>query len=85
MKYNVDNGTGYLEPVPTLNSDREAFMKSKLADNIRRYRKENHMTQDALAERLGITLGTISKWERARGKPLRPARYRRNCSAEKFG
>lgn len=69
MKYNVDNGTGYLEPVPTLNSDREAFMKSKLADNIRRYRKENHMTQDALAERLGITLGTISKWERGTSEP----------------
>lgn len=44
-------------------------MKSSIAENIRKYRKENGMTQDALAERLGITLGTVSKWERGTSEP----------------
>ena len=44
-------------------------MDNRLAENIRRYRKDNNMTQEALAERLGITLGTISKWERGSSEP----------------
>ena len=44
-------------------------MKSRLAENIRSYRKDNGMTQESLAERLGITLGTISKWERGSSEP----------------
>ena len=42
---------------------------SKLAENIRNYRKELGFTQEELAERLGITLGTISKWERGSSEP----------------
>jgi transcriptional regulator with XRE-family HTH domain len=42
---------------------------SKLAENIRNYRKEMGFTQEELAERLGITLGTISKWERGSSEP----------------
>ena len=44
-------------------------MESKLAQNIREYRKSLGLTQEQLAERLGITLGTISKWERSESEP----------------
>lgn len=44
-------------------------MNNLLAENIKKYRKELNMTQDELAEKLGITLGTISKWERGNSEP----------------
>ena len=44
-------------------------MENKLAENIRNYRKSMGFTQEQLAERLGITLGTISKWERGSSEP----------------
>ena len=44
-------------------------MENKLAKNIRDYRKNLGFTQEQLAERLGITLGTISKWERGSSEP----------------
>ncbi|MBR5959644.1 MAG: helix-turn-helix transcriptional regulator [Clostridia bacterium] len=44
-------------------------MENKLAENIRVYRKNMGFTQEQLAERLGITLGTISKWERGTSEP----------------
>ena len=44
-------------------------MENKLAENIRRHRKDLGFTQEQLAERLGITLGTISKWERGSSAP----------------
>ena len=44
-------------------------MENMLAENIRRYRKSLGLTQDQLAERLGITLGAVSKWERGSSEP----------------
>lgn len=44
-------------------------MGNNLAGNIRSYRKNLGLTQEQLAERLGITLGTISKWERGSSEP----------------
>ena len=44
-------------------------MENKLAENIRDYRKRMGLTQEQLAERLGITLGTVSKWERGSSEP----------------
>ena len=44
-------------------------MENKLAENIRRYRKDLGFTQDELAERLGVTLGAVSKWERGSSEP----------------
>lgn len=44
-------------------------MNNLLAENIKKYRKSLNMTQDELAEKIGITLGTISKWERGNSEP----------------
>ena len=44
-------------------------MENSLAENIRKYRKAMGLTQEQLAERLDITLGTVSKWERGSSEP----------------
>ena len=38
-------------------------MEIRLADNIRRLRKERSLTQAQLAEALGVTVGAVYKWE----------------------
>ncbi|MDO5022951.1 MAG: helix-turn-helix transcriptional regulator [Eubacteriales bacterium] len=40
-----------------------------LRDNIKRLRKENKLTQEALAEVLGVTAGAVYKWERGLATP----------------
>ena len=38
-------------------------MKLAIGENIRNFRKKNDLTQDALADRLGVTYQSISRWE----------------------
>lgn len=38
-------------------------MKIDLAENVRRFRKERRLTQEQLAEVLGVTAGAVYKWE----------------------
>lgn len=38
-------------------------MKISLSENIKMYRKNQGLTQEQLAEAMGVTVGTISKWE----------------------
>lgn len=38
-------------------------MKIGLADNIRKFRKERSMTQEQLAEAMGVSIGAVHKWE----------------------
>ena len=38
-------------------------MKTRLAENIRAFRKERALTQEQLAEVLGVTVGAVYKWE----------------------
>lgn len=44
-------------------------MKNQLARNISRYRKDKGLTQEGLAQRLGLTFQAISKWENAQALP----------------
>lgn len=44
-------------------------MKNILGGNIARYRKENKLTQEELANRLGITYQAVSKWETEQTMP----------------
>ncbi len=38
-------------------------MQTKLAENIRLFRRNKSMTQEQLAEALGVTVGAVHKWE----------------------
>ncbi len=38
-------------------------MKLTIGENIRQFRRKNDMTQEALADRLGVTCQSISRWE----------------------
>ena len=42
---------------------------ANISKNIKRLRKENNLTQDALAEKLFVSEKTISKWETGNGIP----------------
>lgn len=44
-------------------------MKLSISKNISRLRKANSMTQEQLAEALGITFAAVSKWERGVATP----------------
>lgn len=44
-------------------------MKDELARNICRYRKEKGLTQEELAQMLGLTFQAVSKWETAQTLP----------------
>lgn len=44
-------------------------MKLSLSSNISRLRKEHSMTQEQLAEALGVTFASVSKWERGIATP----------------
>ena len=42
---------------------------ANISKNIKRLRKENNLTQDALAEKLFVTRQTVSYWETGRNQP----------------
>lgn len=44
-------------------------MKLKLSENIRMYRKQRKLTQEKLAETLGVTVGAVYKWESGLSQP----------------
>ena len=44
-------------------------MNIKLADRLVSLRKDNKLSQEALAEKLGLSRQSISKWERAEASP----------------
>ena len=44
-------------------------MKIKIGSNIRKLRKEKNMSQEILAERLGVTFQAVSRWERDEAYP----------------
>ncbi|SFV00137.1 helix-turn-helix domain-containing protein [Butyrivibrio sp. INlla21] len=44
-------------------------MKLNLSENIKSFRKERKMTQEKLAEALGVTVGAVYKWESGLSTP----------------
>ena len=44
-------------------------MKTKLAENIKKSRKEKNLTQEQLAEALSVTTGAVYKWESEKSLP----------------
>ena len=49
-------------------------MGHEMSDFIRRLRRELGMTQEELAHALGITVGTVNRWENGRFRPSKLAR-----------
>ena len=47
-------------------------MKLSLSENIRSFRKQRKMTQEKLAEALGVTVGAVYKWESGQTMPDLP-------------
>ena len=46
-----------------MNKKGDSIMKILLAENIRFFRKASGLTQEQLAEAMGVTVGAVSKWE----------------------
>ncbi|MCR5293688.1 MAG: helix-turn-helix domain-containing protein [Lachnospiraceae bacterium] len=44
-------------------------MKLTLAENIRTFRKERRLTQEQFAEAMGVTVGSVYKWETGQATP----------------
>ena len=44
-------------------------MQLSLSENIRAFRKQRKMTQEKLAEALGLTVGAVYKWESGQSQP----------------
>jgi len=44
-------------------------METRLAENIRAFRKQRGLTQEQLAEVLGVTVGAVHKWEKKLSVP----------------
>ncbi|MBO5109665.1 MAG: helix-turn-helix domain-containing protein [Clostridia bacterium] len=47
-------------------------MELKIAENIKRFRRERGLTQEQLAEALGVTAGAVYKWENGHSIPEVP-------------
>jgi putative transcriptional regulator len=59
---------------PMPGSNGTAATPESLSGVIRYLRRELGMTQEELAQALGITVGTVSRWEKGRFRPSRLAR-----------
>lgn len=44
-------------------------MNIEIANRLVRLRKENHLSQEELAARIGVSRQAVSKWERAEASP----------------
>ncbi|HCC02428.1 MAG TPA: hypothetical protein DEP60_06970, partial [Ruminococcaceae bacterium] len=44
-------------------------MNIEIANRLVQMRKKNHLSQEELAEKLGISRQAVSKWERAESSP----------------
>lgn len=52
----------------------ERKMQDHMGDIVRRLRQKLGLTQEELAHELGITVGTVNRWENGRFRPSKLAR-----------
>jgi DNA-binding XRE family transcriptional regulator len=53
---------------------RTEFLEDNMSDFIRHLRRQLGMTQEEFAHSLGITVGTVNRWENGRFRPSKLAR-----------
>jgi putative transcriptional regulator len=68
----MDNA--HIEADTAPGNDGVAAAEQSLSGAVRYLRRELGMTQEELAQALGITVGTVSRWEKGRFRPSRLAR-----------
>ena len=61
--YNIFKITGYFTSDATKERMPKMDIQSNVANNIKKYRKEQGLSQESLAEKLGVTSQAVSKWE----------------------
>ena len=44
-------------------------MNNNLSENLKKIRKDNNLSQEQLAEKLGVSRQSVSKWEGAQAVP----------------
>jgi DNA-binding transcriptional regulator YiaG len=64
----------HVETSMTPGNNGGAAQEESLGGVIRYLRRQLGMTQEELAQSLGITVGTVSRWEKGRFRPSRLAR-----------
>ena len=64
----------HVETSATPGNNGAAAPEESLSGVIRYLRRQLGMTQEELAQALGITVGTVSRWEKGRFRPSRLAR-----------
>ena len=64
----------YVEAIEMPRHAPVAAPEEQLSGVIRYLRQQLGMTQEELAQALGITVGTVSRWEKGRFRPSRLAR-----------
>ena len=60
-------------------------MQDHMGETIRRLRSKLGLTQEELAHELGITVGTVNRWENGRFRPSKLARSTIQEFARKHG
>ena len=48
------------------------MMENRIAEQIRFYRKQKGLTQEQLAEAMGVSVAAVSKWEQGQSLPEIP-------------
>lgn len=51
------------------------YMPDKLIKELESYRLENKITQEELADKLGVAFSTVNRWLQGRNKPSKIQRY----------
>ncbi len=57
----------------------------RMSELVKALRRELKMTQEELAHELGITVGTVNRWENGRFRPSKLARATITDCAERHG
>jgi len=51
------------------------YMNKKLIQHLEAYRLEHKITQEELAEKLGVAFSTVNRWFKGRNKPSKIQQY----------